>query len=102
MKINILVDGNWSNWSRWSKCSVSCGVGSKRRSRTCSNPSPSRFGLSCSSQISRPNLTSNIFIDLISEGGEPWRYTGFERKSYIDPSTPIFETRNCNTQSCNP
>ena len=36
------MNGQWSNWSEWSKCTTDgeCGVGTKEKYRTCSNPSP--------------------------------------------------------------
>jgi len=33
------VDGTWEDWNPWSGCSVSCGLGRKTRTRTCSFPS---------------------------------------------------------------
>ncbi|XP_052788645.1 scavenger receptor cysteine-rich domain superfamily protein-like [Mya arenaria] len=41
------VDGGWSAWGAWGTCSATCGVGIKHRDRTCSNPTPSRFGNHC-------------------------------------------------------
>ena len=37
---DFLVDGNFSEWSNWTICSVTCSKGVKRRTRTCTNPSP--------------------------------------------------------------
>ncbi|XP_076472307.1 uncharacterized protein LOC143301799 [Babylonia areolata] len=42
------VNGNWATWSSWGTCSVSCGGGSKSRSRTCTNPPPANGGTQCS------------------------------------------------------
>ena len=41
------IHGNWSPWENWSLCSVSCGVGVKRKMRTCSNPAPMFGGEPC-------------------------------------------------------
>ncbi|XP_062578061.1 coadhesin-like isoform X2 [Saccostrea cucullata] len=46
-KSNCPVDGHWSDWSLFSECSKTCGKGSQRRQRTCSNPAPSNGGLVC-------------------------------------------------------
>ncbi|XP_060591307.1 SCO-spondin-like isoform X2 [Ruditapes philippinarum] len=40
-------DGHWTDWSSWDPCSVTCGNGTKERTRTCSNPAPSNGGADC-------------------------------------------------------
>ena len=44
-KIISGVDGIWSSWSSWSECSKSCGGGTSKRRRSCSEESCG--GLSC-------------------------------------------------------
>lgn len=41
------IDGNYTAWSKWSECSVTCGRGSRNRSRECTNPSPQYGGKDC-------------------------------------------------------
>ncbi|XP_038613568.1 hemicentin-1 [Tachyglossus aculeatus] len=41
------VTGAWASWSSWSACTVSCGEGSRRRTRDCSAPAPQFGGRKC-------------------------------------------------------
>ena len=41
------IHGGFSNWSEFSKCSVTCGVGTQLRTRTCTKPTPKAGGKFC-------------------------------------------------------
>jgi len=41
------IPGKWASWSSWSTCSKMCNKGKRTRTRTCTNPRPSRGGQMC-------------------------------------------------------
>ncbi|XP_078591867.1 SCO-spondin-like [Branchiostoma floridae x Branchiostoma japonicum] len=46
------VDGGVSEWSGWSNCSLPCGgLGTRTRTRDCSNPAPENGGLDCTAAL---------------------------------------------------
>ncbi|XP_044765447.1 semaphorin-5B isoform X1 [Coccinella septempunctata] len=40
-------NGGWSEWEPWNTCSVSCGIGFRKRRRRCNNPRPKDGGQHC-------------------------------------------------------
>ena len=50
LRFSFLEPGGYTPWGDWSACSVTCGAGSKRRSRSCTNPSPKHGGPTCIEQ----------------------------------------------------
>ncbi|XP_048584552.1 SCO-spondin isoform X3 [Nematostella vectensis] len=67
------INGGYSNWSNWTKCAVTCGNGTKTRSRNCTNPEPLHGGNNCTNL--GPN-SQTIMCDLqacpINGGYSPW------------------------------
>lgn len=45
------VDGNWGAWT-FGPCSVTCGYGSRTKTRSCDNPAPAHGGKDCSGKDS--------------------------------------------------
>ena len=54
------VNGGWSGFGAWSSCTVTCGGGTKSRSRSCTNPKASNGGNPCpGSSIDKPTCNTN-------------------------------------------
>lgn len=45
------VHGGFSNWSEFTKCSVMCGIGTRTRKRSCTNPAPKDGGKFCNGAV---------------------------------------------------
>ena len=41
------MNGGWSVWAGWSECDVTCGSGTRSRTRSCDNPAPAHGGEDC-------------------------------------------------------
>ena len=59
--VNWLVDGGWSSWDRWSQCTVTCRGGTRKRSRSCTNPPAAHGGKSCSGQHLEIEKCKDVF-----------------------------------------
>ena len=55
-----IVDGEWSNWSNYGDCSVTCGNGTRIRSRECNSPEPSGGGSPCSGESQQTDECKTI------------------------------------------
>ncbi|XP_060586721.1 coadhesin-like [Ruditapes philippinarum] len=58
-KDNCPVNGQLAHWSSWTSCDVTCGKGSRQRSRTCTNPVPANGGHDCTGAIRETDECSN-------------------------------------------
>lgn len=71
-----VVHGNWGSWINSSDCSVSCGGGSRTRTRYCNDPSPDVYGLDCigsntsqiicNTDVCPSKIKETIYIQLIT------------------------------------
>ena len=62
----VSVNGGWTQWSSWSTCTVTCGVGSRTRTRSCTDPAPIGDGADCVGPIS-----STESCNIVACPGEP-------------------------------
>ncbi|XP_028514725.1 proprotein convertase subtilisin/kexin type 6, partial [Exaiptasia diaphana] len=48
---SVKVDGQYSPWSYWTLCNETCGGGTQRRFRACTNPRPQNGGKDCNETL---------------------------------------------------
>ncbi|XP_052252332.1 A disintegrin and metalloproteinase with thrombospondin motifs adt-2-like [Dreissena polymorpha] len=66
------VNGNWSGWSTWSGCSVTCDVGLRKKTRTCTNPKPDPWGDYCVGESSEYTICLNEPCGVINDSWSSW------------------------------
>lgn len=94
-----VVNGEWSSWSGWSSCSKSCGGGTQTRTRSCTNPSPSCDGASCSGSTS-DSKSCNTQACFSSGGGgggsTPYLFVEKENGKFYIENDVMSTIRNVN------
>ncbi|XP_060551153.1 uncharacterized protein LOC132712741 [Ruditapes philippinarum] len=69
------VHGGWALWGIWGICSVTCGEGMRKRTRSCTNPRPERFGDHCFGDSTEDELC-NTRSCAVDGGWSEWSQWG--------------------------
>ncbi|XP_053385396.1 uncharacterized protein LOC123537769 [Mercenaria mercenaria] len=64
--------GGWTDWTDWGTCSVTCGIGVQKRHRTCTNPSPLRYGDHCFGDTMDVNICVKDPCEAVDGGWTEW------------------------------
>lgn len=111
--------GKCTEWSGWSDCSVTCGVGTQKRTRTCPNPPPGEIGINGVKVVDSENKECSLTSCPIDGNYTEWTAWsdcsvtcggGLQTRSRICSNpAPQNGGKNCNelgpanqTQACNP
>ncbi|XP_070574887.1 SCO-spondin-like [Ptychodera flava] len=116
------VNGGFSPWSNFSDCSVTCGGGTKFRTRTCTNPAPTYGGRPCKGKTVQSRSCNNFQCEdgqwtewspwsICTASCKPGGVQARTRSCTNPPPLPPFgrdcpaddpysEWRHCNQQPC--
>ncbi|XP_029473326.1 LOW QUALITY PROTEIN: hemicentin-1 [Rhinatrema bivittatum] len=72
---NCPVDGRWAGWGSWTACSVSCGGGTRQRTRECANPAPHFGGHRCEGNDLQTDFCNSDLCPVHGNWG-PWSSWG--------------------------
>ncbi|VDI58963.1 Hypothetical predicted protein [Mytilus galloprovincialis] len=101
------VNGGWSIWSEWGMCTVTCGDGTRIKTRSCNNPLPSGGGLNCQG-LNTDSDSCSIFQCPVDGGWSFWGFWGAcmatcgngknSRKRFCNNPTPANGGTHCQGQ----
>ncbi|XP_073073009.1 hemicentin-1 isoform X4 [Manis javanica] len=94
--VTVQVHGGFSPWSAWRPCSVTCGKGTQKRSRLCSNPFPANGGKLCQGSDSE---TRNCQQELCPVDGSWSEWSPWEECTRSCGRGNRTRTRSCNNPS---
>nr|XP_036865807.1 hemicentin-1 [Manis javanica] len=94
--VTVQVHGGFSPWSAWRPCSVTCGKGTQKRSRLCSNPFPANGGKLCQGSDSE---TRNCQQELCPVDGSWSEWSPWEECTRSCGRGNQTRTRSCNNPS---
>ena len=79
---------------------MECGSGTQHRTRSCTDPPPSQFGMSCNefSNISENELKPDL--NVFHQFSDDWIYVGVEKKAYENMNMKVYENRSCISNTC--
>ena len=88
------IHGGYSPWSAFTRCTLTCGNGTRRRSRTCSNPEPQHGGEDCGRF--GPNVQSeSCNAQPCPIDGQYTAWSEFSQCSQTCGNGTMQRTRNC-------
>ncbi|XP_071128850.1 netrin receptor UNC5C-like isoform X7 [Mytilus edulis] len=96
--LTVYINGGWSSWNQWSDCSVKCGKGTKRRIRSCTNPSPFYGGSHCAGEDKQEEDCSTLCPDG-SYNGVHGGWTLWSSWSTCSPDCLHHRRRSCENPS---
>ena len=107
------VNGQWTDWQTWGECSVPCGTGNMRRTRTCTNPAPYGGGATCEGSgheertcSLKPVCRRRVSWDMWSAWSECSAACGGGTRSRSRDCSPHVaecgdtQIKDCNTKDC--
>ena len=87
------INGVWGTWTSYSSCSVTCGQGTKKRTRRCNNPAPAHGGTNCPG---RNYQNSNCNLGSCRINGVWGTWTSYSSCSVTCGQGTQKRTRGCN------